>query len=415
MQNASSRFLKALFIWGIGCFFYFYQFIGRIIPSITSEQLMHDLNLSASAFAVSSSSWYIAYAIAQLPLGLLLDVYNPKRVMSLSCLIIALGSYVVAVSHSYHVLALGRVLMGIGSSGALISTMKISRLLFSPAMFPVASSTTIAIGVLAPIFCNLFASDTIAIIGWRMSFLYTAILGIVLSFIMALFVQTPASDNEKKSAMCGKVLKNPELIAIGVIALILYSIVSAIGDMWGATFFTVVFDISPMSGQFVNIMIYIGYSIGCFLIGWIVNKIDSIYLVHFISSAAIAVILGCLSFCSFDIDLVSASLLMFFIGILASSKVLTFTQSVLIADKSSTGTAIALVNCMTMLGGTLCQSGIGIIMDMTWNGAVSENGRRIYAVKDYKAGLSFIFLLFILSACLSLYFLKKNNRNRKVS
>ncbi|WPX97626.1 MFS transporter [Candidatus Fokinia crypta] len=415
MQIAYSHFLRSLFIWGIGCFFYFYQFIGRIIPSITSEQLMHDLNLSASSFAISSSSWYIAYAIAQLPIGLLLDSYSPKRVMSISCLIISLGAYIVASSHSYHILAFGRVLMGIGSSGALISTMKISRMLFSPAMFPVASSTTIAIGVLAPIFCNLFASDAIIGIGWRVSFLYTSILGIILSFIILLFVHTPTSSNDKKSLIYGEVLKNPELIAIGIIALILYSIISAIGDMWGATFFTVVFNISAISGKFVNTMIYLGYSIGCFFIGWIVNKFYSIYLIHFICSAVITVILGYLSFCNFSLDLVSGAFMMFLIGIFASSKVLTFTQSVLIGGKNNTGTAVALVNCITMLGGTLCQSGIGIIMDMTWSGATNESGRRIYTVSDYKAGLSFIFLLFLLSSFLSLYFLKKSKINHRIS
>ena len=53
---------------------------------------MVDLGLSASQLGLLTSAYFLAFALVQLPVGLLLDRFGPRRVESLLLLVAALGA-----------------------------------------------------------------------------------------------------------------------------------------------------------------------------------------------------------------------------------------------------------------------------------------------------------------------------------
>ncbi|MBX9697020.1 MAG: MFS transporter, partial [Alphaproteobacteria bacterium] len=125
-----SLLLRAMTIWACGGLFYFYQFIFRVSPSVMTEELRTAFDANAYQIGNMISYYYIAYAILQIPIGLLLDRYGPRRLLTFSCLVCALGGAVFANAYTMPVASFGRFLMGAGSACAFIGTLKLATLWF---------------------------------------------------------------------------------------------------------------------------------------------------------------------------------------------------------------------------------------------------------------------------------------------
>src|SRR5690606_31220485 len=109
--------------WGIAALFYFYQFILRVSPGVMSQELMRDFAVQGCALGVLGAFYYNAYAAMQIPLGILLDRFGPRRLMAASCAVATLGTYLFSQAETLSVASFGRLLMGAGAACGFIGTL----------------------------------------------------------------------------------------------------------------------------------------------------------------------------------------------------------------------------------------------------------------------------------------------------
>ena len=74
----------------------------------------------------------LAFALFQLPLGMLLDRFGPRRVEAGLLLLAATGAAVFALAHDIAGLAAGRALIGLGVSACLMASFKAFSQWFPP-------------------------------------------------------------------------------------------------------------------------------------------------------------------------------------------------------------------------------------------------------------------------------------------
>ncbi len=72
------------------------------------------LDLAASDLGLITRAYLLAYGVFQLPLGLLLDRFGPRRVEANLLLVAALGALMCAFAQSAGIFAVGRFLVGLG-------------------------------------------------------------------------------------------------------------------------------------------------------------------------------------------------------------------------------------------------------------------------------------------------------------
>ena len=73
-------------ICAIAALFYCYEFVLRIIPGVLQSELSAAFgNISASTFGQLSALYYFAYSPMQVPVGILMDRFGPRRLLSLAC------------------------------------------------------------------------------------------------------------------------------------------------------------------------------------------------------------------------------------------------------------------------------------------------------------------------------------------
>ena len=100
---------------------YLLSYLLRVINSVIAPSLINDLGLSASDLGLLTSANLFAFAAFQLPLGVLLDRYGPRKAESALLLIAAMGCAIFALSGSLALLMLGRAMMGLGTSACLMA------------------------------------------------------------------------------------------------------------------------------------------------------------------------------------------------------------------------------------------------------------------------------------------------------
>ena len=158
-------------------------------------------------------------------------------------------------------------------------------------------------------------------------------------------------------------------------------------------------------------MIFIGWAIGAPIQGWL-----SDYFQNRVKVMLIGCIFGAIlaSIALFDVKLSYFSVcgvLMLF-GIASSVQVLSFAMVKDIVPNKMIGTAIAFVNTLTMASGMIMQSGIGQILDLTWNGLM-KNGNRIYSIENYQTAVLVIPACLLISSII--IFAIKNKTPRNIS
>jgi MFS family permease len=149
---------------------YYLSYLYRTINALIATQLSASMQLGASELGLLTSVYFLSFAAVQLPVGVGLDRYGPRRVQGFLLLIAAVGAAVFASAHSLPALIVGRALIGLGVAGALIAGLKSLVQWFPKDRLPFFNGCFVMVGALGAITATAPAEMLIAWIGWRALF-----------------------------------------------------------------------------------------------------------------------------------------------------------------------------------------------------------------------------------------------------
>lgn len=109
---------------------YFLSYLYRTANAVIGPILTAELALGAGSLGLLTSAYFLSFAAAQLPLGMLLDRFGARRVESGLLLIAATGAATFAIGKSVGDLAFSRALIGLGVSACLMAAFKAFSLWF---------------------------------------------------------------------------------------------------------------------------------------------------------------------------------------------------------------------------------------------------------------------------------------------
>ncbi len=111
---------------------YFLSYLYRTVNAVLGPVIANELQLGDNALGLLTSTYFLAFGAAQLPLGMLLDRFGPRRVEATLLAIAAAGAATFAMSDSLSGLAIGRALIGFGVSACLMAALKAISLWYPP-------------------------------------------------------------------------------------------------------------------------------------------------------------------------------------------------------------------------------------------------------------------------------------------
>jgi MFS family permease len=149
---------------------YYIAYLFRTINAVMAAPLTAELGLGADDLGLLTSVYFLTFAAAQIPIGILLDRYGPRRIQSALLVAAAIGSGLFAISDHFWMLLAGRALIGLGVASALTAGLKALVLWFPGERVPLLNGLMVMLGALGAVTATLPADILLDLIGWRKLF-----------------------------------------------------------------------------------------------------------------------------------------------------------------------------------------------------------------------------------------------------
>ncbi|MGZ5871778.1 MAG: MFS transporter [Bradyrhizobium sp.] len=214
---------------------YYLAYLFRTINAVLASPLATELGLSAGDLGLLTSVYFLTFAAAQIPIGMLLDRYGPRRVQSTLMVVAALGSALFAASENFSMLLLGRALIGLGVAAALTAGIQAIVLWFPRERVPLLNGLMVMLGALGAVTATWPAELLVASIGWRELFGVFAGLTAVCA-LMVHFVVPEAAPITNKATSVGlkKVYTDPRFWRLAPLSASCIGTAWALQGLWAA-------------------------------------------------------------------------------------------------------------------------------------------------------------------------------------
>lgn len=180
---------------------YFLSYLYRTINSVIGPDLAEALGITPASLGLLTAAYFIAFASFQLPLGVLLDRYGPRRVEAALLLIAAAGALVFSRADTLSALVVGRAMIGFGVSACLMAAFKAYVLWFPIEQLPRVNGFQLAAGGLGALVATAPVQAALAFTDWRGVFLGLGIL--TLAAAAAIFCAVPTEGPVPKDMNWG--------------------------------------------------------------------------------------------------------------------------------------------------------------------------------------------------------------------
>ena len=134
---------------------YYLSYLYRTINALIASHLSSDTALGTADLGLLTSVYFLIFAAAQIPVGILLDRFGPRRVQSVLLLLAAAGAGLFAISTGFLSLLIARAMIGLGVAAALTAGLKSIVLWFPRERVALLNGYMIMLGSLGAVKRNL--------------------------------------------------------------------------------------------------------------------------------------------------------------------------------------------------------------------------------------------------------------------
>ena len=375
---------------------YFVSFLFRNVNSVVFPELTQAFGLSPGALGFLTSAYFLTFAGAQLPLGVLMDRYGPRRVNATMLLVAALGAVVFATAENLSVLALGRALIGLGVAVCLMSSLTAFVLWFPPERTATLVGCMLLVGSLGALSATKPVELALRVIDWRTLFLVLAGYAVCASAAIFFVVPEKAASQSQGSlrsqiSAIWTILRNRGFWSIGLTAAFVQGVAIGLLGLWAGPWMRDVAGLDRADMARDLLFVSAAFGVGGMLWGNLSDRLAQRGV------PPLATYLGGCTACSIAMIPImfgygSASLLwwVLFIG-LSPFGTLSYALLAPRFPKEMTGRVVTALNMVSFMLAFAVQSGVGAIINL-WP---VVDGR--FALGGYRVAFGMCWLLQVAS------------------
>lgn len=390
----------------LGMLFYCYEYYLRVAPSVMKVELQTSFHLTEASFGYLVAFYYYAYTLMQIPVGLSIDKFGPRRVLTFACAICALGTYCFATTTYTPMAQLARFMIGFGSAFAYVGVLKLTNDWLPSKYFAPVTGLCNTLGMLGAIFGEVSMEYLVEIIGWQATLHYAVIAGVILMLTLWCVLKdkgTQSKHEDHQALKLGAILKallmlskNRQMWIIGLIGCFTFLPISGFAEVWAPDYLENV-GLTKSQAAWASSLVFLGFAFGAPTWGYFSERINSRRLPLIGGSiAAAASMLYVLWVPSTNVGIIY--LMLFLTGFFASVEILIFAVGNDISDSRASATAAAFSNMVITIAGALLAPVVGLILDKS----LKASGTAIPSLTDYSAALTIIPACLVFASILSL-------------
>ncbi|MFN4087891.1 MAG: MFS transporter [Alphaproteobacteria bacterium] len=370
-------------IFAVLCAAYLSSQFFRVSNAVIAPELMRELALSPAVLGTMTGAFFLTFAAAQVPAGVLLDRWGPRRTMAATMMAAVAGSLVFAAADSALVLTLGRALMGLGCAVGLMGALLVIGRWFPPERFAPLSSLLFAVGGAG----TLLATTPLALaadgIGWRGAFVVMAgVTALLAALVLAVVRDAPPPDpvagptarraagaaagsaagSDRVASGLAAVLGNTRLRRIAALQFVAYGSLMTVAGLWAGPYLEEVHGLGAVGRGNVLLGINLAVIAGALGFGWAAPRFSSPKRLAVPGAAVVVLLFGLLAALPAPpLWLAAAALLL--LGLASGYFMLLHAHARAVLPAHLLGRGLTLQNTASILGVFLWQAATGLIVE----------------------------------------------------
>jgi MFS family permease len=392
--------IKPWIVWGLGCIFYFYECLLQVSPSVMSNELMRDFSVTSHTLGILSGIYFYSYAAMQLPGGVLMDYFGPRRLLTIATGICAMSTIAFGMTDNFFMACIARLMIGFGSAFAAVGAMKLASSWFPAERFALLTGMMVTIGMLGAIGGEAPLALLVDNYGWRESMIIMGSIGLVLTILIFTVTKDFPKDQAKLSHTTHHIdeepllpsllalLKNKQLWLVALYGGLMYMATPVFCGLWGVPFLMYKMHLAKTIAANYISLVFVGWAIASPLWGIVSNRIGRRKPPMYIGCIGALITSSLFIFAPIQSGFFMQFLLFSF-GIFSAGFLPAFAVAKELCSKKYVATGLSFMNMMNMVGIAIAQPVIGYILDSMWTGKI-VNKVRVYPIEAYHISLALL-------------------------
>lgn len=400
MLNYKNQFFFIMFVLCAG--YTVSQFL-RTSIGVLSPTLMYDFNINPNNMGLLGGVFFLSFAIFQIPAGILIDKYGPRKVMSVVIIFAVLGSIIFALSSSFYGLLLGRIFMGLGCSICLMGALVLITRWANSDQFSKLAGIILALGGIGGLIATTPLSYFSEIYGWRLSFWIAAIITLIVMMLYYFILNDKneelASDKINEAVSINNllfILKERNFKFMIPMSLLSYSSLVVILGLWGAPYLKDVHGLDNIERGKILMLMAISWNIGSFVFGSLRSIFGNYKRVVIFGSIGVIILLCILSLIS-NVSSIYLHILFCILGFFGAFSVALISHYQTLFGKEYMGRALSTANFFNFGGVFLIQWLTGKIIYFMGGDSSSA------PIEAYRVAFLFVAALLLISLFIYLF------------
>lgn len=369
-MQQQKKVISVWLMWSLASFFYAYQYILRVLPNIMMTDILEKFQIDASLFGQYSGLYYIGYAGMHIPVGILLDKYGPKWILPLCMILTVIGLMPLLYAHDWIYPGIGRLLIGMGSSAAILGVFKIIRMSFPEDKFTFILGCSVTIGLLGAIYGGQPVNYLMHTFGSEKVLQIIILMGVVLSIATFLAIPAQATVHAQQGwfASVKEVLTNSKILMICLFAGFMVGPLEGFADVWGKEYLKSVYKLDENIASSLPSLIFLGMCFGSPFLSWITAKTKAYF--GFIILSGVVMGISFILLLTGQLPVSVLTVMFIIVGVFSAYQILAIYKASTYGGENLVGLTTACANMIIMTFGYVFHSLIGKVMTHLWDGTM---------------------------------------------
>lgn len=257
---------------------YYLSFLFRTISAAISPALAAEFGLDAAKIGLLASVYFLVFAGAQVPIGVLLDRFGPRRVQGVLLVMAAGGTSLFGTATGFSELLAGRALIGLGVAASLMAGLKAIVIWFPKERIALVNGCMIMLGSLGAVTATAPTDWMLEWVGWRSLFELLTLATVTIAGVVY-FAVPEKEANSATSTTSGKpptvwsVFSDARFLRIAPLSAACIGSSWALQSLWAAPWLTDVEGLDRHGLMTQLFVMALGISFGALLLGVIADRL----------------------------------------------------------------------------------------------------------------------------------------------
>ncbi|MFC7098826.1 MFS transporter [Halobaculum marinum] len=390
-------------MWGTLAFGFLFVNFFRNSTAVLAGDLAAVFDATAAELGLLHSSFFYIYAAAQLPSGLLVDRYGPRRVVAVGLGGMGVGVALFAAADSFAMGFAARFLAGLSGAAIYVAVLRFCANWYAPEEFATMTGFTIAAAGVGGVLATTPLAVAAGAAGWR-AVLYASAGGVFLAAVaVAVFVRDrpanvadrPAgadsgSDTDSfREVLAGarRVLADVDTWLMGVMLFLIFGLNFTVIGLWGVPYIVNLYEVPVSTASTAVLAANVGFALGSPAFGALSDRTGRRTEVILGSCVVFLLAYGVIFLTVTPPLVVVGAVLFVGMGITGGASVAYTVAKERHAGDS--GAATGTINGMAYFGAAVFPAVLGAVLDAYWTGAVVD-GARAYSAQGYRVAFGVV-------------------------